>query len=538
MQTVSEEWKRVHEQTLLNESFVEVSLTIADPESVADATSQDNGAVYISDSTQVVSEVEKTVIPYCTLEQNMWLLDGSRQIIPEIEHEDSGYISDVLCDSECVFSTQMPVISVNFSKVFTKSIPGITITWSVANEEFADSFIVRVYQAGFIFAEKEVIGNTSVKSVVMMEIDDYDRIDILIKKWCLPNHRARVEKVLVGVDMVYSKTELFDYTHTQSVDPLSTSLPKAEIQFSISNVGGEYNPYNPQGMGKYLMERQEVKARYGLKRNDNTIEWIKGGTFYLSDWSAKQNGIVANFTARDLLEFMSDIYYDPKEQEGLRTLYDMAVDVLRSSRLPLNNDGTEKWVVDESLKSIQTFAKLPEDSRANCLQLIANMGMCVLHQDRTGTLHIEPLVLDNNYTDYVINSFNSYTKPEYSLSKPINNVVVKEYFHTHNVDGWRSEVTGQASAGGVDNTLGDEVIVVDNPVITEWEGEASKVGWWMYEHLRRRRGLDFSWRSDVRLDALDVITSPQEYNEERVLMTEIKFKYNGAFRGTGKGKVI
>ena len=83
MQTVSENWKNAHKQTLLNESFVEVSVDIADPDALADVSSRDdgavdNGAVYISDTLKVVSEVDKNVVPYCTLEQNLWLLDGGR----------------------------------------------------------------------------------------------------------------------------------------------------------------------------------------------------------------------------------------------------------------------------------------------------------------------------------------------------------------------------------------------------------------------------------------------------------------------------
>ena len=76
MQTVSKSWKDVHKQTLLNESFVEVSLDIGDPEAIARASATDNGSVYISNTPDVVSEVDKEVIPYGTLEQNMWILDG------------------------------------------------------------------------------------------------------------------------------------------------------------------------------------------------------------------------------------------------------------------------------------------------------------------------------------------------------------------------------------------------------------------------------------------------------------------------------
>ena len=530
MQTVSENWKNAHRQTLLNESLVEVSLDIADPDSLADASSQDNGAVYISDSSRVVSEVDKKIVPYCTLEQNLWLLDGGCKALPESNFGESGYVGDVLSDEVCVFSSKMPIVTINFSQVFNSLIPGITITWSTAYGEFADSFVVTAYNGDTVVAEKEVIGNRSVKSLVMLDIVNYDRIVIRVKKWCLPYHRARVEEIFVGMNKVYSKTELFGYSHTQSVDPVSTSLPKMEIKFSVGNLDGEYNPYNKEGFAKYLMTRQEVKARYGLKLNDGSVEWIKGGTFYLSEWYAKQNGMTADFTARDLLEFMSDSY-DESHDLSPRTLYDLAVKVLLAADLPLNGDGTVKWVIDESLKSITTTAPLPKDTIANCLQVIANAGGCVLYQDRSGTLRIEPLKFD--VTDYKINLFNSYSKSEITIAKPIKQVSVKVYSYTNGDNGVESTTTEVVVGVGITG----ETIVVDNPLVTDSD-RASAIGEWIGTNLGNRMTLDSSWRADVRLDALDIVTNENSYNTNNVRMTDVEFKFNGAFRGTGKGKVI
>lgn len=530
MQTVSENWKNAHKQTLLNESYVEVSLDIADPDALADASSQDNGAVYISDTSEVVSELDKNIVPYCTLEQNLWVLDGERKAIPDDAIGESGYVGDALSNDQCVFSDKTPTLTINFSRVFDSLIPGVTITWSNAYGEFADSFVVTAYNGNTVVAEKEVIGNRSVKSLVMVDIINYDRIVIRIKKWCLPYHRARIEEVFVGMNKVYSKSELFNYSHTQSVDPVSTSLPKMEMKFAIDNSDDGYNPFNEQGMSKYLMERQEVRSRYGLKMNDGSVEWIKGGTFYLSEWSAKQNGLQAEFTARDLLEFMSATY---KESHNLssRTLYDLAERVLMAADLPLNGDGTVKWVIDESLKSITTKAPLPEDTLANCLQLIANAGECVMYQDRGGTLHMEPLKFD--ITDYKINSFNSYSRSEITLSKPIKQMSVKVYSYSIGTDGVENATTDVTLNVGATG----EVITMDNPLITDVV-RATSVGTWLATHLGHRMTLDANWRADVRLDALDIVTSENEYHSHQVRMTDVEFKYNGAFRGTGEGKVI
>lgn len=535
MQTVSERWKQAHKQTLLNESFVEVSINIADPDALASVSAQDNGATYLSDTPKVVSEVDKNVVPYCTLEQNLWVLDGSRKAIPESDFGENGFIGNELSDDVCVFSSKIPIITLDFPHVFENLIPGITITWSTTYGEFADSFVVMAYNGETVVAEREVVGNRSTKSLVMMDIMVYDRIEIMITKWCLPYHRARVEDIFVGINRVYTKSELFGYSHSQSVDPLSTALPKTEIQFSLNNVNGEYDPYNEQGMAKYLMSRQEVKARYGLKMDDGSVEWIQGGTFYLSEWYAKQNGLTADFTARDLFEFMSDVYKEA-QMVRVRSLHDMAVEVLMAANLPLNDDGTVKWRIDESLESITTSAPLPEDTMANCLQLIANAGGCVLYQDRSGILHIEPLV-ENVNADYTISTFNSYSKAEITLGKPIKQVTVKVYHYTVAEDNplviEKSETTDLIVPIG---TVG-ETIVIDNPLIVDNE-RATAIGTWVGTHLSHRMSLAPTWRADVRLDALDVVTHRNQYRDESLLVTGVKFTYNGAFRGTGEGKVI
>lgn len=548
MQTVSDNWKNAHEKHILNEMFVEVSMDIGDPDSIADAKSQgaqDNGSVYISDSSKLTDGVDKTPTPYCTLEQNLWCLDGKRKAIPESDFGDGSYVGDVLSDDTCIFSTKLPVITIGFSKVFDKLIPGVTITWSPTYGEFADTFVVVAYNGDTVVAEKEVVGNRSVKSLILTEIEGYNRIEIIIKKWCLPHHRARVEGIFVGLNKVYGKNELFDYSHAQSVDPLSLSLPKTEIRFSVSNVDGEYNPYNANGIAKYLMERQEVKSRYGMKMDDGSIEWIKGGTFYLSEWYAKQNGIVAEFTARDMLEFMSTIYHDWRRDTGAlnaRSMGSLAEDLLMAADLPKNADGTNKWVIHKDLYNENaeylTLRWLPEDTIANCLQTIANAARCVMYQDRDGVLHIEPLGDDtttSNDTDYKINSFNSYAKSEITLSKPIKQVIVEGYvWDDFEQVASRDDVPYPLE--GYLNPTG-EIISIDNPIVTYELGQRL-LGEWAATYLGHRMTLDLSWRPDVRLDALDIVTNENEYVKNRVRMTDVEFKYNGAFRATGKGKVI
>lgn len=530
MQTVSQAWKNVHKQTLLNESFVEVSLDIADPIASADASATDNGAVYISNTSETVSEVDSPDRPYGTLEQNKWLLNGQRKSIPESDYLDSGYVGDVLSNEEGVF-TKLPTITINFTKFYTQIIPGITITWGTAYNEYAEKFIVTAYNNNTVVARKDVFDNKSVTSVVSMDIVNYNRIEIQVLSWCLPNCRARIDEIFLGLHKIYSKRDLMSFQHSQIVDPISTSLPKMEIKFSIDNSDDSYNPYNLNGLAKYLTERQEVKTRYGLKLNDNTVEYIKGGSFYLSEWYAKQNGITAEFVARDSLEFMSATYQDTEWNNEQRNLYNLADTILNSAGLPLNKDGTKKWILSNSLASYNTLAPIPEDTIANCLQLIANAGRCTMFHDRDGILHIESV--KDTVNDYEINKFNSYSKSEITLSKRIKRIITKYYSYTMGDNGIESSVSEDVLDLGGDG----ETVVIDNPLITN-RLDARGVGSVTSRYLKNRMTLKSTGRADVRLDALDIVSNENDYGSNKVRMTNVTFDFNGAFRGTGEGRVI
>lgn len=511
MQNVSQAWKDAHEQLLVPESFVEVILTVSDPDAMADAKAASNGEEAFSDVTEIVEEIEKEPKKYATLEKNIWTLDGSLVLLEdEPPYGHNGYIGDLLSGDDGTFAVP-PTITVTFSEVFTNIIPGITVEWATAYDEWAEEFSVTAYNDDDIVAQRFITGNRSVFSVVAMDIENYNKIEVVVTKWCLPSRRARIKAMIVGVEKVYSKSELINYSHTMTVDPLSASLPKSEITFEIVNLNGEYNPDNPQGAEKYLMERQMVTARYGYKLNDS-IEWIQAGTFFMSEWETPQNGITATFTARDSLEYMSDEYTGPTSG----TLMEIAVAAMEQAALPDLKDGTARWRIDSSLETITApeDVDLSENSIMEVLQYVANAACCVFYQDREGALRIEPL--SDGVTDYMIGQFVSYSNSEISLTKQLKAVDVND---------------GQyiLTVGAVGETQ-----KIDNPLIADDRAEA--VANWVADYLKNRKLLNGNFRSDPRLDALDRITNQNQFAESVVLVMEITYTYNGAFRGTYDGR--
>ena len=511
MQEVSQAWKDVQKRNYVPESFVEITLNVGDPDSQADGTPSSNGEVPFSEASRLVDGTDRTPLPYATLEPKLWKLDGTMLLNPDAgPYPNQGFISDYLCSGVGTFNVTIPTITISFSRVFTELIPGITITWATAYDEYATRFRITAYANG-IETYRGEFENDSMMSVANADIDYYDQIVIEVLEWCEGRRRARIESILVGIKKTYTKKELMSYTHEMLVDPLSFSLPKSKITFKVQNLFGEYNPENPSGAERYLMDRQMITARYGYKI-DGSTEWIKAGTFYMSEWETPQNGITATFTARDALEYMSDKYTGP----NTGSLMDIATAALEQACLPTMSDGSTRWVLDASLAdiSVPDGVNLNGNTIQEVLQLTANAACSVFYQDREGMVRIEPL--RSSQTDYTVNRFNSYKNSEISLTKQLKSVDINNGQYVLPV-------------GSVGETQS-----IDNPLISS--DRAPVVAQWIADYLVNRKILSGDFRADPRADVLDRVTNQNSFSESVVLVTELNFSFNGAFRGNYEGR--
>jgi hypothetical protein len=140
-----------------------------------------------------------------------------------------------------------------------------------------------------------------------------------------------------------------------------------------------------------------------------------------------------------------------------------------------------------------------------------------MYQDRNGILRIEKYVKVKS--DYEIDQSISYTHPERTLTKPPQSVTI-------NGD----------MAGWADLKKSGETIEISNPIITQ---NASAVCNWAVDVLKHRNLIRGTYRADPRLDVLDIVTVESKYsNSFTAAVTEIKYEYNGAFRGEYVGREI
>jgi hypothetical protein len=592
VQPVSAAWKENQQKTLVNESLIEIQLGLTDPEAVESAVPIATDLAPFAHLDQVVSRGVRNITPYATLERNLWVLDGSKKVLPTTDFVDTSYVGNVLSNSDCTF-TSNPVVELTFPRVFNSYLPGLIIVWDMAHGDYAVDFKITLYKEGVKGSEKLVTGNDTTRTVVDMDINEYDKIVVEILKWSSPRRRARIARIHLGKSITYEKGDLFTtLTHSQEVDPLSAKMPKMNLKFSVSNVDDSYNPYNQAGISKYLVERQEIQVRYGYKIGSG-VEWIPGGTFYLSGWDAPQNGLFANFEARDILEFMNGIFMKGVYRPSGISLKALAEEVLLDAGLPEREDMLPPWKLHSSLDSITTTAPLPLVRHSECLQMIANAAGCVMYVDREGFLRIEPA--PTSMTDYRVDNFNSYKRPEVALTKPLKQVDVSYYSFV--VDAEVKEIyKGQLSVSGTETiqitysnpavetvaTVGGGTLVsatyytnaceleitasgvveitivgkelktseaivtvltgepgetqsVKNKLITS-QSRATTVANWVKEYLTNRRIVSLEWRADPRLDSLDKILVQNKFGISPLRVTEFTITYNGAFKGKGRGR--
>lgn len=523
MITVSDTWKAKQLNPILPEGFVEISYLITGEGLQEQASASSSNQAVFSNTENIVKE-NTAAKRYATNELNLWSLDGTRNLLPDSDYHNTGYVSN---------GFDAASVTIGLASVREEPIIGITITWSEEFGEYPTDFTVSAYNGSNIVATKTVTGNTSTETIVELDMANFNAIVISVAGWSLPQHRARIESVVLGANITFTKRDIMSYSHSQTGCLLSGELPKNSITFALDNSDDKWNPNNPQGLIKYLAERQKITVRYGLDV-DGTVEWIKAGTFYASEWDTPSNGISVSFTARDVFEFMIDRKYDGIT-EG--TLKEIAESAIEQADLP---SGVAVYI-DSSLERYSTTIN-DALTIAEVLQKCANAACCVMYQDRDGNLNIKPIT--NVLSGYIIRKGWAYSYPEYELSKQLKSVSV-EYAHSIVADDGAEIEAGNndiivASDGKYELFVSDsgESQSANNDFIST-EEQAKMVARWIGDILKNRKTISGEFRADPRLDVFDKVTVESKYGvNDAVFLTEIVYHFTGVFKGQYAGRIV
>lgn len=472
MRSVTPEYKVAMAKSFRNQSFVKITLG-------AFAVGADTDASFAPSSAQPESNVSilssdyKYNQSYGTFEEDFLRVDGSQFIRPTATNAiyyKSGMVSTELSGEDCYFVTQ-PTMTIDFSE--THNIVGYTMFFDTIQNDYPVEFMIEGFKDNVSTVVHNVTDNNSSKFERVLQTADVNKLVITFTKMNKPNRRLRFTRIMFGIGYMFDNNTLTGVTQSATVHPLSLELPKYTLDFTVINENYEYDVDNVNSLTYFLEAEQEVAIQYGYMVDKDTqkVEWFPAGNFTLKDWSTSKNRLEATFKCDNILDNYNEVYY--KGVFGNISLYDLAEDVLLDM-------GYAKYRLDPFLKTVYTTNPLPQIPHKQCLQLIANMGKCVLTKS------------DDDYIEITSNFV-----PEYTLSTAdaevysnLNNVknldiVLEDYASFDNkvfkVDGSQflfTDAPPYKSVGFVSTELsGSDSVYANQPKLTvEFESIYSTYG--------------------------------------------------------------
>lgn len=407
-----------------NLGFLKVKFNIVDPETNPDLSS--NSEEIFSD----LDNIKETTIPqsknYATLEKNFWLLNDSQPIYGSEELEQT-YVSSYMSDKNCLFSDKACITLT--SSVYLTTL-GLTMVFDSIDKNYAKKLKVKAYRDSTMIMDKNYTLSSYSDRLIFADNEElvrWNKIEIYFIESSLPYRRIRVNQLLFGIMETYTDENLISAESKEKTTMINSELPTHTFKFTIDNMNKLFNPDNPQGWYRYILQQQPISYEWGYQLDDGTIEWILGVKMLLTG-SVEVGENQVSFSTTSLINYLTKVYKKGVYNSSGRSLYDLAVDVLEDS-----NIDSSQYNLWSGLKSIKTDAPLPKLEARQLLQIIATTGNCILFTNRENVINIQPFnyVLNPDGMSYDFITSNPVVKVQSELHNTI--IYINHYSKEDNV---------------------------------------------------------------------------------------------------------
>lgn len=360
MQRVSQQYKEIMDRPVRNRAYMSVSVGVVNQEAQASGMFTGEFEPWCNKFTPFGNNAP--TVKYATMEQNYFRVDGSMMFLTE--GESAQYLNGT-----CLATVDLlGAVVVDFPVKY--DIKGLTIDfeeWCYPTKFTVqtESKTLTYTNTGQRFITSDVLGETSFIKITPTEMIGGQQ-------------RTRIGNILMGVGLSFGNKEIQSAKLTDSIHSVSEELPSFDFSLTILDKDNSFSVDDDNSFVNYLETGQNVSASVGLELDDGSVEWVEMMNASLSDWKSTKGKM--SFTAKDIFSFMTDKYSSGNTIHS-RTLYADAEAVL-------NDLGFEpdQYEIDECLKDVAITNPLPEASHAECLQLIANAGRCILFQNVSGKI--------------------------------------------------------------------------------------------------------------------------------------------------------
>lgn len=232
---------------------------------------------------------EKILKKLASLEDNYTLLDGSFMVWNENRPLESGFISNNVFED---VNDSTIVIQNNTPNTLVK---GITIYFK---ENLPFDFNVILTYSDDTNEIRNIRNNTSMTyQYIFPEEMSLSTVTLNVLRVEKPENRLRLAYIDFNISDLYEGDELVSFDVDEEIDLLLTNVPTNTCSINVNNYpsadgGNKFDPINPRGITGYLTNNATLEPYIGVLTEENGIEYVKMGTFYISDWSSNADGNV------------------------------------------------------------------------------------------------------------------------------------------------------------------------------------------------------------------------------------------------------
>lgn len=220
-------------------------------EGVQDAMSAEStGGNAVSDDSRITTGTPDN--PYATLEDGVWVLDGSRKILPE--KPVVGFWSTTATGEDRRFS-EPPVITLLFPSPYSAT--GMTFTFSPSTDQWCDEIHVSWYNGQSLLIGKTYFPD-SATWILDETVESFDQIRIQFVSTNKPHNLAKVQRIEIGRTILFSADELVSVRIVNEIDPSLCVLSADTMDFHI----------------------RDTKDRELIPQENQRVELMKNGELY------------------------------------------------------------------------------------------------------------------------------------------------------------------------------------------------------------------------------------------------------------------
>ena len=351
------------------------------------------------------------------------------------------------------------------------------------------------------------------------EITTYDRVVFTSVKIDQPFHHIRIVEIEFGASLTLSSTVLGEsLSYISEYDPLGISCPISELDFSLLNVEGEYDPDNPNTLLSKVGKWFPLTLSFTVYEETGQVT-VPMGRLYITE--RKGTDTLLKIIAQDARAILQSTYTPIalKTTESIGLMYET---LLTELGIPyVIEDGAYQVMPDADV----TMDDQDRDLLTQSLYIQQYYGVRLI-PGRDGFLHVSTDAVGETVPTITADLVISYPTPSEAKSYNFISVSYK--------DGTTSK-TYMVDLS-TDSTVAKSAVSINNPLVRD-EANAQRLAQALQASLYSQ---EYSAEAigDASIDAGDTIPiegrwtqgSPDSYRS-----TSIEWKWDGSFLMTVKG---